>query len=189
MNAPRRLPDWAVDPAAPAVPDDDPDDEDARRLEEHAPPARTSAPAVLEARRFVAEARTMKTRYILAQHRAHRLAALCGVQTPPPPPPPAPPKRKGGHPGHRARNDRLLALYEATPGHLPKATRCHLAAAELARAVAVEAGTPNAHVRPLPTATARDAIAEALRRRDAGAMPRDELAAPGLFTDEQPAPR
>ena len=164
MSRGRRLPDWAVDPAEPAVPDLAPE---AGEYEPPGPGLDTAAHGALD------EAHTLRTRYTIALRRCRRLAALASA----PSAPPAPARRKGGHPGHRARNDRLLALYEATPERLPRLQRCRRAAAALARETAEAAGRPPVREHVKPPATARDAIAEARHRRD-------ELAAPAFSTDE-----
>lgn len=163
-----RPPAWTVDPAAPAVPEDDLDEDDPPlaplALADDGPSPRN-------------QARTLQTRHTITLRRARRLAALLNqapAQTPAV-------KHKGGHPGHRARNDRLLELYERTPAHLPHLTRCHLAAVTLHAEIVQRSGELAARARVMPAATARDAIKEARRRRD-------ELGQDELFTDEQPPP-
>ena len=185
------LPPWAVDPAAPAVPDFDEEDVDevvaARAEAERAPPA-VDPWGVHAAARARDEAHLYRTRWHLTLRRARRLAApwVAAPEVPTPAPAadwltgPGPllllpePRRKGGHPGHRARNDRLLALYEeisARAAHLPHLHRCRMAGEALLR----EGGTD----RPMPATTARDAIAEALGHRVE--LARAELSAGDLF--------
>ena len=161
-------PDWLVDPEAPTVPADDPDEPfEAPEVHENGyalvqPPELRQARAV--ARLALAEAHLFKTRHLISVRRARRLAALAQRPVPSPSAPhPAP--RKGGHPGHRVRNDRLLTLYEATDAHLSRLKRCRLAAAAYAAEVARAAGRDPAREYVMPQATARDAIAEARRRR------------------------
>ena len=156
---------WQVDPAWPAVPEVDDDDDD---------PATRPAPAHQEdlvdqeraglARR-VAELHVEGTRLLFQLHHARR-----ALQARPPAPEQRQRARRStgghtGHPGNPARNDRLLALYEATPATLPRLQRCRMAARALAAEVAASAGVPAERARILPVTTARDAIAEARRRR------------------------
>jgi hypothetical protein len=157
MTAP---PAWTVDPAWPAVPDL-PDDNGLEFDEFHDNPA-PSEDAPLGADRLMAHQlaalHTERTRLLLRLHRAARRPAFALTAS-------GAPTRKRGHPGHRARNDRLLALFEATPGHLPHLQRCRIAARLLAAQIAEAAGQPPERARVMPGATARDAIAEARRHR------------------------
>ena len=157
-----------IDERAHAVPDDDDSDEAwAIERQRAAPPDTGRAPSVwralAEARAMLSEARAMRTRWLIALKHARRSNAPAdGIA---PHPAPAVPKRKGGHPGHRDRNDRLLALFEQTPERLARLQRCRLAARAYARELADAAGREidERHIMPAPTV--RDAVAEALRRR------------------------
>jgi hypothetical protein len=147
------------DAAAHAVPPDDAGDDvpiDDLALAPGTPGAPSPARALARA---LADLHTRETRLALREHRLARLQAALAAAAPP-----VAPKRKGGHPGHRARNDRLLELYEATPERLPHLQRCRLAATALARELEAAGAPPR---RIMPAATARDAIAEAQRHRDA----------------------
>jgi hypothetical protein len=168
----RHIPDWLVDPAAPAVPGHDLDDEAFAAW--HAAPAQPPGRA-----RLVDDSHLQRTRHLIALRRMRRLerasahprdvvTGLCNIVAL------AAalvmPARKRGHPGHRARNDRLLALYEATSERLSHAHRWRLTATSYAR----ETGR-----REMNPATVRDAIAEARRHRE-------QLAQMQLFVDEHP---
>lgn len=148
---------WQVDPAWPAVPDLADDELD---LPE---PERRQADLLADDRaalyRQVAGLRLEGLRLQLRLHHAQRSLAAQ------PAPPPAPARRRGGKPSQPARNDRLLALYEATPDKHSRLQRCRLAAQRYAAEVAESAGLDPSRARVLPVTTARDAIAEARRRQ------------------------
>lgn len=110
-----------------------------------------------------ARAHTLETRLLLAQRRIARLEA--GHAPAAPPPLPLPAKHKGGHPGHRTRNDRLFEIFEQTNPRLSGHQRRHLAASKLARETATAAGRDPERERIMPDSTARDAIEEARRHR------------------------
>jgi hypothetical protein len=155
----RDLPAWRVDPAWPAVPEQP--DEDGLEFDDPAPSEDAPLGADRLMARQLATLHTERTRLLLRLHRAARrpefaLTASSGA-----------PARKRGHPGHRERNDQLLALFEATPAHLSLAQRRTIAARQLAARIAAAAGQAPERARVMPMATARDAIAEALRHRDA----------------------
>lgn len=150
-----KLPAWRIDPAWPAAPDCAEDDDDPPAVVLYAPrqPDLFEAERAVMARR-VAELHVQGTRLLLRLHHAQRELQRSRA-----------PAHRGGHPGHRARNDRLLALFEATPAYLPHLQRCRRAAQALANEQAASAGLPLEHARVMPATTARDAIAEALRHR------------------------
>jgi hypothetical protein len=99
------------------------------------------------------------------QLKLHRAQRQLQARPAAPAPPPAAPHARRGHPGNQARNDRLLALFEKTPAHLPHLHRCRLAAQRMAAEIAASAGLPPERARVLPATTARSAIAEALSRK------------------------
>ena len=134
---------WQVDPAWPAVPPETDDDATTREAD--------AEPLVTALQRRLTSVLVEARRLSLALHKAQRAAN-------PPPPTPSADQRRPGNPGHPARNDRLLELFEQTPLHLPRLQRCRMAA----QRYAIETNA----ARFMPATTARDAIAEARRRRD-----------------------
>ncbi len=167
-------PAWAVDPAWPAVPPCD-DDED-----EHAPGGALLEPPPRQADLFeadhaamaarVAELHVQGVRLQLRLHQAQR-----ALRSHPGPVRPASSSttsahaaRPRGRPTPTERNDRLLALFEQTSPQAAHLQRCRLAARRYAAEVATAAGLAPEAARVLPVTTARDAIAEARRRRTGG---------------------
>jgi len=160
-------PAWQVDPAWPAVPASDEDDEAPRDPDPEPRQGDLIAQERRALRQRVAQLHVEAVRLQVKLHHAQR-----ALQAQPAAPSPEPaPRRRGGRPSERARNDRLLAIYHATPEHLPHLQRCRLAARVLAQEVAAQAGLPNERARVLPATTARDAIAEAERHRAALGLP------------------
>jgi hypothetical protein len=166
-----KLPAWRVDPAWPAVPPDDSVEPDPREPgpEElgspHSDPQQVDL--IQQERRAlanrVAELHVQGLNLQLKLHRAQR--ALQARPAAPAPPAQARPRNVGGRPRQLARNDRLLALYDTTPAHLPHLQRCRQAAHLLAAEIAASAGLPPERARVMADTTARDAIAEAQSRR------------------------
>lgn len=147
-----QLPAWRVDPAWPAAPALDDDDDD---LVDVAPAPDLFEAQRLELQRTVAELHLERTRQAIRLRAALRqLEQLRPGRRPPARPP--------GRPTEHARNDRLLALFEQTATQLPRLHRCRLAAMRLAEQQKADGAE---RVRVLPATTARDAIAEAERRR------------------------
>jgi hypothetical protein len=143
-----RLPAWRVDPAWPAVPPSDEDDEPwpADPEPQQLDLAEQERRALVER---VATLHVEQTRLHLRLHHAERAlrASL-----------PAAAPRRRGRPDKHARNDRLLALYLTVPERHTKRTRCTIAAQQMH----AETAEPL-----MPWTTVRDAIGEALHRRDA----------------------
>jgi hypothetical protein len=160
-----KLPAWRVDPAWPAVPPTDEDDEPGPELgSPHSDPQQVDL--IDQERRILAErVAELHVQGLNLQLKLHRAQRQLQARPAAPAPPPAAPHARRGHPGNQARNDRLLAHFEATPAHLPHLHRCRLAAQRMAAEIAASAGLPPERARVLPATTARSAIAEALSRK------------------------
>lgn len=162
-----RLPAWRVDPAWPAVPPTDEDDLEPGPDElgsPHSDPQQVDL--IDQERRILAErVAELHVQGLNLQLKLHRAQRQLQARPAAPAPPPAAPHARRGHPGNQARNDRLLAHFEATPAHLPHLHRCRLAAQRMAAEIAASAGLPPERARVLPATTARSAIAEALSRK------------------------
>ncbi|HXD05646.1 MAG TPA: hypothetical protein VN680_06340 [Burkholderiaceae bacterium] len=159
-----KLPASQVDPAWPAAPDFDAHEQ--ALLDALSVPAAPSQTDLIERERAalrhrVADLQLQALRLQVQLHQARRQQRA----QPAPCPPPQTPINGRGRPHQYARNDRLLALFEQTPYQLPHLQRCRMAAQALAVEVTTTAGLPIGRARVLPVTTARDAIAEALRRR------------------------
>jgi hypothetical protein len=163
-----RLPAWRVDPAWPAVPPSDDDDWNGPGDELGSPHSNPQQVDLIEQERDALAERVAQLHVdgLNLQFKLHHAQRQLQAQQAPAPSPP-PQRGRRGHPGHHARNDRLLAHFDNTPAHLPHLQRCRVAAQRLAAEIAASAGLPAERARVLADTTARDAIAEATRRRDA----------------------
>lgn len=158
-----RLPAWKVDPAWPAVPPSDEDDDEFDHASGSSPDPRQVDLIDQERSALTERVAMLHTQGLNLQIKLHHAQRQLQAR-PAPAPPPAPHARRG-HPGHRARNDRLLAHFDNTPAHLPHLHRCRVAAQRLAAEIAASAGLPPERARVMPATTARSAIAEAQARR------------------------
>jgi hypothetical protein len=161
-------PAWQVDPAWPAAPASDEDDEAHRDPE----PEPQQGDLIAQERRTLRQrVAALHVEAVRLQFKLHHAQRALQAQPAAPTPSPAPLRRRGGRPSERARNDRLLALYHTTAAHLPHLQRCRQAAQMLATEVAASAGLAPERARVMPATTARDAIAEAERHRAALGLP------------------